>query len=341
MNPNRTGKAETMRTLAIVMLFAASVTGCALKSDDPAAKNGVDGTVCVVNADCESPRVCLDGRCADLPAYCQATGTCGVTAAECQDAGGANASCPACSPLLSCPEPVCICPASPPPVVTCPEPVCNPPSCPEPVCNCPALPVPILTCPQSVCNCPAAPDCKPELSCPATPDCKPELSCPPAPACNCPAAPDCKPNLSCPPAPDCNPNLTCPKCPDLIIPECRDCACKGGVTGLTLTYNGAGGATVMVTSREGVLYGGHVDPGGSFSFTGLVGHSRKMGDDITIRTCKDTMTACADQIIATDCSEPISIGTVFGDYTVLDGSSRAKGKFCSPDPGGFGIGTGG
>jgi len=86
--------------------------------------------------------------------------------------------------------------------------------------------------------------------------------------------------------------------------ECRDC--QGGVTDLTLQYNGnMEDAHVEVTLQDGTnLFDGTVQPGDDFSFSAPDGTTL---DDVIVKITAQTE-------IKGDCTEPIGPGLVRGDF---------------------------
>ena len=89
-----------------------------------------------------------------------------------------------------------------------------------------------------------------------------------------------------------------------------------------LTMTSATGGMVVVTDKDGnVLYSGTVAPDEEFSFSG-VGKDNKMGTEITVNGTQ----------IHTSCSKPIGIGSVFGDFTVTEGTNKDGGPMSPPGP---------
>ena len=105
--------------------------------------------------------------------------------------------------------------------------------------------------------------------------------------------------------------------------EKADSECKGGVTELTLLNRGPDGLIVVTDKNGNTLFSGTVDGGTPFTFTGLDGG--KMGTEITI-----TVDGGDPIQIHTSCSRPIGVGSEFGDFEVLGGSSRNGGPFVTP-----------
>lgn len=112
-------------------------------------------------------------------------------------------------------------------------------------------------------------------------------------------------------------------CPPGPAPECS--TCKGKVTELTLSYDGAADADIIVTDKDGrELFNGAVAAGGSFSFSGK-DDKGTMTTEITI-----SVNGVDAVTIHTSCSQPIGVGSVFGDFTVLSGASLDGGALGAP-----------
>jgi len=110
------------------------------------------------------------------------------------------------------------------------------------------------------------------------------------------------------------------------LPPEPDCGpCKGGITSLTLQYNGGDPAPVQIALKKkhaAALFDGIVAPGEEFSFTGTDKHG-KMGAEIKV--CVD---GALNATIHTSCSRPIWPGLVIGDFEVIAGSSKKGGPLC-------------
>ncbi len=110
-------------------------------------------------------------------------------------------------------------------------------------------------------------------------------------------------------------------CPIPPIPECGEC--EGGVTSLTLKYNGENKAAIAVKAGKDVVFGPQtVQPGEVFDFSG----TRKggtLGKEIEIWVDDELAVK-----IHTSCSQPIGPGLVVGDFEVVAGESRRGGKLC-------------
>ena len=122
-------------------------------------------------------------------------------------------------------------------------------------------------------------------------------------------------------------------CP--LLSHCAECG--GGVTALTLQFNGPTLATITVGQKKSggsgksgkseksvsTVYVGQVEPGETFTLVGT-GEDNKLGTEITI---------WADGVpttIHSSCSQPIAVGLVFGPFEVIAGVSKNGGMFCPP-----------
>ncbi|MCP4974753.1 MAG: hypothetical protein GY931_01210, partial [Maribacter sp.] len=108
-------------------------------------------------------------------------------------------------------------------------------------------------------------------------------------------------------------------------PNCAPC--KGGLTNLTLKYNGSVAATIQVDEKGAkgkTVYGPtEVQPGGTFSFEGSKGDKKFEGNEITI-----TIDGDVDLVLHTSCSVSVFLGSVFGSFTVMAGTSKDGGPLC-------------
>ncbi len=98
-------------------------------------------------------------------------------------------------------------------------------------------------------------------------------------------------------------------------------ACRGGVTQMTLKYNGTESAYIKVKAGRKVIFEGDVAPGGEFT---LIGDKRdgKLGKEVKV-TVNGTETK-----IHTSCSRPLGEGSVFGDFEVVEAFSKDGGRIC-------------
>ncbi len=108
--------------------------------------------------------------------------------------------------------------------------------------------------------------------------------------------------------------------------EVSDGNCDGHVNYLKLKYLGnIPDANIEVIEHDGqTVYQGIVQPGEEFEFFGQDPPQITFGPKINI-----FINNSFNQLIHTSCSIPIGIGSVFGDFVVIDGSSRNGGPFIS------------
>ncbi len=111
-------------------------------------------------------------------------------------------------------------------------------------------------------------------------------------------------------------------CPSTGSPD--ECGCKGGLRSLTMKYNGETAADIKVKERKGnkTIYSGTVNPGGSFTFKGS-GSNDKMASNIDfyVNNKKNTR-------MHTTCSVKLYKGDVYGDFTIVDGTSKDGLHLC-------------
>ena len=107
--------------------------------------------------------------------------------------------------------------------------------------------------------------------------------------------------------------------------ECADC--EGKITELTLLYLGdvVDANIVVAMKKNGVIFDGIVQPGEMFAFIGA-DKNGTMGTEITV-----TVNGGSATKIHTSCSQPIGIGSVFGNFEVVAGASKDGGLFCLVD----------
>jgi len=134
----------------------------------------------------------------------------------------------------------------------------------------------------------------------------------------CTPCPTCIPTATNTPLPTAMPTLTATTAP------CGEC--RGGVTELTLRYNGAtADAHVQVLQKKGeVAFDGIVQPGETFTFNGI-DKDGKLGTEITI-----TINGQVNTTLHTSCSKPIGPGMTSGDFEIVVGRSKDGGPLCPP-----------
>jgi gliding motility-associated-like protein len=110
-------------------------------------------------------------------------------------------------------------------------------------------------------------------------------------------------------------------------PSASSCGtCVGGLSSLTLRYNGSSTVTVVVTDLLGEVYNQPVTPGQAFTFTGSLPPQKFIGDLLTIK-----VNGTVNTTINTSCTPPVYVGQISGDFTVMTGSSvLGVAMCCSP-----------
>lgn len=106
---------------------------------------------------------------------------------------------------------------------------------------------------------------------------------------------------------------------------CDECA--GGVTRLTLQYNGNAAAHVEIEDSRDVYLDRTVQPGEIFEIIGTKSDGKFQKNELDIFIDGDK-----DADIHVSCSDPIGPGSTFGSFTVIAGQSRSGGAFCPIDP---------
>ena len=110
--------------------------------------------------------------------------------------------------------------------------------------------------------------------------------------------------------------MTCPPTPS-------DCGCNGGLSSITLKYNGTSTADIEVTDGGNkVFYSGSVDPDGTFTANGT-GSNGKLGANITV-----LINGTENTSIHVSCSQDIYKGDVHGSFTIMDGVSNNNLHLC-------------
>lgn len=131
--------------------------------------------------------------------------------------------------------------------------------------------------------------------------------------------------------PDCNADKIAPvlsEDPDDIFLECDrpfPCGdCDGGVTSLTLVYNGAGPVEVVVFDADATYFADTVTTGEPFSFEGTRSNGRFQKNELTL-----TVNGVKNAGIHVSCSQSIAAGMEFGSFMILSGVSRNGGPLCN------------
>jgi len=102
------------------------------------------------------------------------------------------------------------------------------------------------------------------------------------------------------------------------------CECSGGITSLTLRYNGTTNALVEIYGKKDeVIFSETLSPNEKFIISGTGKHGR-LNNQIDLYVNDNYNTG-----IHTSCSKPIEVGMDFGNFTITDGYSRKGGQLCT------------
>lgn len=116
------------------------------------------------------------------------------------------------------------------------------------------------------------------------------------------------------------------------VPPPPACPCQGGVTSLTLRFNGNIGTPVTVEDNHTVVFDQILNDADVFVLNGTRADGRFQKNNLILSANGQ------DTTIHVSCSQPIGIGSVFGPFTVEAFSSRDGGAFSAPCDG-TGAGT--
>ncbi|SEA66979.1 T9SS type A sorting domain-containing protein, partial [Bizionia paragorgiae] len=108
------------------------------------------------------------------------------------------------------------------------------------------------------------------------------------------------------------------------VDDC-DCECEGGMVELTLQYNGPlTNANIVIESKKGAeIYSGTHSTTGQFTIYGT-GKKNRISNTIYL-----IVNGVVVGELHTSCSQPIYVGMVIGDFTIVAGESRNNGPLCS------------
>jgi gliding motility-associated-like protein len=102
--------------------------------------------------------------------------------------------------------------------------------------------------------------------------------------------------------------------------------CVGGLSGMTLRYNGAIAVAITVSDQGGIVYtGALITSGTEFSFVGSNPLDKFLGPDITV-----TVNALPNATIGTQCNDGVEVGNTYGSFTVISLVSKTGGTMCCP-----------
>lgn len=101
--------------------------------------------------------------------------------------------------------------------------------------------------------------------------------------------------------------------------------CQGGITSLTLRYDGLLGLGATITANDdspGVLFSGWVDSGSTFTITGSNPDATFNGDEVHLTALLINTT------INTSCGTAVYVNSTYGNFTVVAGESKDGGPIC-------------
>lgn len=105
----------------------------------------------------------------------------------------------------------------------------------------------------------------------------------------------------------------------------EDCGCDEQIKTLTMQYNGTNAASILVDEKGrggSVIFDNTIQPGGSFSFTGSAANG-DMKNDIEFY-----INGTLNTTIKVDCNYYLYNGDVFGDFTIIAGTSHGNLPLC-------------
>lgn len=107
-------------------------------------------------------------------------------------------------------------------------------------------------------------------------------------------------------------------------PPANSCGpCSGGLTALTLKFNGGASSLVTVEDGSGVFYSSTLNTGDEFSISGTLSNGKFQGPTITLKIAAVTNTT-----LSSGCSSPVSPGETYGSFKIISGSSFGGGALC-------------
>ena len=99
--------------------------------------------------------------------------------------------------------------------------------------------------------------------------------------------------------------------------------CSGGISSLTLQFNGLITSAIIASDGSGIVFSGLVNPGGTFTFSGSVPSDKFQGPNVVL-----TVDALPNATISSNCNGTVFVGSVFGSFTVMAALSKSGGAIC-------------
>jgi large repetitive protein len=107
-------------------------------------------------------------------------------------------------------------------------------------------------------------------------------------------------------------------------PSAGSCSpCTGGLTSLTLRFNGSAASTITASDQIGITFNNTVAPGATFTFSGSIPNDKFAGPNITL-----TVNGVNNTFISSNCAGVAFIGSTAGSFTVVAASSKSGGSIC-------------
>lgn len=98
--------------------------------------------------------------------------------------------------------------------------------------------------------------------------------------------------------------------------------CSGGLTRLTLRFNGTLPSLISAFDDDGMIYSGILSPGSTFSFQGSKVNEKFVGSSVYV-----TINGALNATIFSSCGS-VYPGTVVGSFTVMSAFSKNGGNLC-------------
>ena len=99
-------------------------------------------------------------------------------------------------------------------------------------------------------------------------------------------------------------------------------SCAGGITTLTLRFNGSAPQTITAEDNGGTVFSQIVNPNATFSFSGSLPNEKFVGVNVNL-----TVGGSADATIPSNCGA-VFVGNVYGSFTIVAANSKNGGALC-------------
>lgn len=98
--------------------------------------------------------------------------------------------------------------------------------------------------------------------------------------------------------------------------------CIGGITTLTLRFNGSAAQTITADDQQGTVFSQIVNPNATFSFIGSLPNDKFVGSDVNL-----SVNGVANAAIPSNCGSA-AVGNVYGSFTIVAATSKNGGPLC-------------